>query len=78
MSDTCIHTDGGQIVFFPLMGCSQKEDEINTNQMYGVWERGNGLKENICWRYDNVIFVYTKDRAFTFNPDEISIECKPI
>ncbi|NOU24094.1 MAG: hypothetical protein HOO90_01005 [Methylotenera sp.] len=77
MSDTCIHTDGGQIVFFPLMGCSQDDNKENNNQMYGVWENGKGLREKICWRYERFNFVYTKDRSYSFNPDEISTECDP-
>ncbi|NOU24092.1 MAG: hypothetical protein HOO90_00995 [Methylotenera sp.] len=74
MSDVCIH-ENGQIVLFSLVGCSTGKNDPN-DKMYGLWELANGKKEMVCWKYDNMILVYTLDkRVLAFTPDQQDTEC---
>lgn len=74
MTDTCIH-ENGQIVLFSLVGCSMGKDDLD-NKMYGLWEMASGKKEVVCWRYQDVILVYTQhNKVLTFMPSEQDTEC---
>lgn len=74
MSDSCIHDDSGQIMLFSLVGCSQSDSDSD-DKMFGLWEMQNGKREIVCWSYDKVILVYTKNKVMTFKPSEQSSEC---
>lgn len=74
MSDACIHDDSGQIMLFALVGCSNSDNDTD-DKMFGLWEMHNGKREIVCWSYDKVILVYTKNKVMTFMPSEQSTEC---
>lgn len=74
MSDSCIQDDSGQIMLFSLVGCSNSATDTD-DKMFGLWEMHNGKREIVCWTYDKVILVYTKNKVMTFMPSEQSTEC---
>lgn len=74
MSDACIHDDSGQIMLFSLVGCSNSATDTD-DKMFGLWEMQNGKREIVCWKYSDVILVYTKNKVMTFMPSEQSSEC---
>lgn len=73
-SDTCIKHDG-QIVLFALPGCSISPTDPN-ERLYGFWEKGDGNKEIVCWKYDTMVTVYLiNDTTLSFTPADVVTDC---
>lgn len=73
MPDACLQYEG-TISLLPIIGCSVSTND-KENYMIGIWTKKDKTHERVCWKFDKIIFVYTKNKDLTFKPEDQEIGC---